>query len=252
MSEVSSQPPEGSAALELKDVGKRYPPRPGEEPAAGARPLFERVDLVVPRGDFVAIEGQSGSGKSTLLHLAGGLDRHYQGTVKLLGEDLAQLSDAQLSARRNHSLGFVFQAFNLLPQLSALENVLLPAAFGGAQASDYTSRAKDVLALVGLARKSMARPAQLSGGERQRVAIARALLLRPTLLLCDEPTGNLDARTGAGIIELFRDLHRAGTTLLIVTHEVRVSRAASRVLLLREGRLEHQEVDPLQAEGAFP
>ena len=237
-------------ALELQAVTKRYPPRPGEERGAGAgRPLLEGIDLEVPRGEFVAIEGQSGSGKSTLLHLAGGLDRHYTGAVKLLGEDLAALSDAQLSERRNKSLGFVFQAFNLLPQLSALENVLLPAAFGERAAGDFTVRALEVLEQVGLAGKLSARPAQLSGGERQRVAIARALLLQPTLLLCDEPTGNLDARTGAGIIDLFTQLHRAGTTLLIVTHEVRVSRAASRVLLLRRGRLEPQAQDPLQLPG---
>jgi putative ABC transport system ATP-binding protein len=234
-------------ALELRGVTKHYPPRAGE-PAA-TRPLLAGVDLEVPRGEFVAIEGQSGSGKSTLLHLAGGLDRAYTGSVQLLGEDLAALSDAQLSERRNRSLGFVFQAFNLLPQLSALENVLLPAAFGGADAGDFTARAREVLGLVGLSGKLTARPAQLSGGERQRVAIARALLLKPTLLLCDEPTGNLDARTGAGIIDLFTELHRAGTTLLIVTHEVRVSRAATRVLLLREGRLEPQTHDPLQQPG---
>jgi putative ABC transport system ATP-binding protein len=234
-------------ALELCALTKQFPPRAGEPPAS--RPLLAGVGLEVPRGEFVAIEGQSGSGKSTLLHLAGGLDRAYTGTVKLLGEDLASLSDAQLSERRNRSLGFVFQAFNLLPQLSALENVLLPAAFGGAAETDFTARALEVLEQVGLAGKIGARPAQLSGGERQRVAIARALLLKPTLLLCDEPTGNLDARTGAGIIDLFSELHRAGTTLLIVTHEVRVSRAASRVLLLRDGLLTAQTQDPLQQPG---
>ena len=237
-------------ALELCALTKQYPPRPGEERGAGAgRPLLAGASLEVPRGEFVAIEGQSGSGKSTLLHLAGGLDRAYAGTVKLLGEDLAQLSDVQLSTLRNQRLGFIFQAFNLLPQLSARENVLLPAAFGGKPGQELTARALEVLGLVGLGGKLSARPAQLSGGERQRVAIARALLLKPTLLLCDEPTGNLDARTGAGIIELFTALHRAGTTLLIVTHEVRVSRAATRVLLLREGRLEPQTHDPLQQPG---
>ena len=233
-------------ALELRAVTKQFPARAGELPAS--RPLLAGIGLEVPRGEFVAIEGQSGSGKSTLLHLAGGLDRAYAGTVKLLGEDLASLSDAQLSERRNRSLGFIFQAFNLLPQLSALENVLLPAAFGTGSAG-LDARAHEVLEQVGLAGKLTARPAQLSGGERQRVAIARALLLNPTLLLCDEPTGNLDARTGAGIIDLFTELHRAGTTLLIVTHEVRVSRAASRVLLLRDGLLTAQTQDPLQQPG---
>ena len=232
-------------ALELRSVTKRYPPRDG----APAQDLLRGVDLEVPRGDFVAIEGQSGSGKSTLLHLIGGLDRDFGGTLRVLGEELRALDDAQLSGLRNRGIGFVFQAFNLLPQLTALENVLLPEAFG--ELADAPARARAALEQVGLGHQAGARPAQLSGGERQRVAIARALLLQPPLLLCDEPTGNLDARTGEGIIDLFRALHRAGSTLLIVTHEVRVSRAATRVLLLRDGRLEAPTVDPLQAdEGA--
>ena len=247
----------GGLALELRGVSKSWPPRDG----APAQPLLRAVDLEVPRGEFVAIEGQSGSGKSTLLHLLGGLDRDYGGSVRVLGEELGALDDVRLAALRNRGVGFVFQAFNLLPKLSALENVLLPEAFqhqsgAGIDQSgaviDAPARARAALERVGLAHKAAARPAQLSGGERQRVAIARALLLEPPLLLCDEPTGNLDARTGEGIIELFRALHRAGSTLLIVTHEVRVSRAASRVLLLRDGRLEAPAIDPLQAEAAAP
>ena len=243
---MSGAPATSGLALALRAVTKSWPPRDGSP----VQPLLRAVDLEVPRGEFVAIEGQSGSGKSTLLHLAGGLDRGYGGSVKVLGEELRDLDDARLSALRNRCVGFVFQAFNLLPQLTALENVLLPEAFcdiGGAPA-----RALAALERVGLAHKAAVRPAQLSGGERQRVAIARALLLDPPLLLCDEPTGNLDARTGEGIIDLFRALHRGGSTLLIVTHEVRVSRAASRVLLLRDGRLEAPDVDPLQAESALP
>ena len=237
-------------ALALRAVTKSWPPRDG----APGQPLLRAIDLDVERGEFVAIEGQSGSGKSTLLHLAGGLDRDYGGSVQVLGEELRGLGDARLAALRNRGVGFVFQAFNLLPQLTALENVLLPEAFrsanGGAPgASDAKTRARAALERVGLAHKAASRPAQLSGGERQRVAIARALLLDPPLLLCDEPTGNLDAGTGAGIIDLFRGLHRAGSTLLIVTHEVRVSRAASRVLLLRDGRLEAPAIDPLQSPG---
>jgi putative ABC transport system ATP-binding protein len=230
-------------ALELRAVTKRYPPRDG----AAAQDLLRGVDLEVPRGDFVAIEGQSGSGKSTLLHLVGGLDRDYGGTLRVLGEELRALDDPQLSALRNRGIGFIFQSFNLLPQLTALENVLLPEAFG--EVPDAPARARLALEKVGLGHKASARPVRLSGGERQRVAIARALLLQPPLLLCDEPTGNLDARTGEGIIDLFRALHRAGSTLLIVTHEVRVSRAATRVLLLRDGRLEAPPVDPLQTPG---
>ncbi|GAC1342054.1 MAG: ABC transporter ATP-binding protein [Myxococcales bacterium] len=228
-------------ALELRQVVKAYPAREGAESAAG--PLLRNVSLCVDRGEFVAVEGQSGSGKSTLLHLLGGLDRDYQGEVRVLGRDLRELDDRALSALRNRELGFVFQSFNLLPGLTALGNVLLPEAFG--DIPDARARAREALARVGLAGKEGARPAALSGGERQRVAIARALVARPPLLLADEPTGNLDAATGHEIIQLFRDLHQGGMTLLIVTHEIRVSKAASRVLLLRDGMLESPARDPL-------
>jgi putative ABC transport system ATP-binding protein len=234
-------------AIELRGLTKRHPPRDG---APGAE-LLRGVDLAVEAGECLAVEGQSGSGKSTLLHLLGGLDRDYGGSLRVLGEELSALDDARLSALRARSIGFVFQSFNLLPQLTALENVLLPDAFLGLE--DAGERARRGLARVGLAGRERARPAELSGGERQRVAIARALLAAPPLLLCDEPTGNLDAQTGEGIIDLFRGLHREGTTLLIVTHEGRVSRAATRVLLLRQGRLEPALVDPLHtpSEGAL-
>ena len=220
-------------ALLLRGVSKRYPPR---EAGAAAQDLLDRVDLEVPRGEFVAIEGQSGSGKSTLLHLLGGLDRSFEGELRVLGCDLRQLSDFELAALRHTQIGFVFQSFNLLPALTALENVLLPDFFGDG-VPDAGRRAREALDRVGLADKAKARPAALSGGEKQRVAIARALLARPPLLLADEPTGNLDARTGEGVIALFRELHQEGMTLLIVTHEARVSHAASRVLVLRDARL---------------
>ncbi len=236
-------------ALELKGVHKRYPVR-APESGAGEE-LLRGVELSVARGEFIAIEGQSGSGKSTLLHLLGGLDADYTGEVRVMGEELRALSDAARAALRNRAIGFVFQSFNLLPQLTALENVLLPEAFcttkGGIP--DARARAKEALEEVGLGGKSSSRPGELSGGERQRVALARALLAAPPLVLADEPTGNLDARTGQGVIELFQRLHARGTTLVIVTHEVRVSRAATRVLLLREGRLEAPRIDPLQTEG---
>jgi putative ABC transport system ATP-binding protein len=226
------------SAIELRGVKKRYPPR---EPGLALQELLRGVDLTVRRGEFVAVEGESGSGKSTLLHLLGGLDRDFDGEAQVLGCDLRAVSDSELAALRHTQIGFVFQSFNLLPALSALENVLLPDFFGDG-VPDASRRAREALARVGLAGKEKARPVALSGGERQRVAIARALLARPPLLLADEPTGNLDARTGQGIIELFRQLHREGMTLLIVTHEARVSHAATRVLVLREG--------VLQADGA--
>ena len=220
-------------AVLLRGVKKRYPPR---EPGLPPQHLLQGVDLEVQRGEFVAVEGQSGTGKSTLLHILGGLDRAYQGEVHVLGAHLRALSDAQLSALRHARIGFVFQSFNLLAELTALENVLLPDFFGDG-IPDAERRARGALERVGLTGKAQARPTALSGGERQRVAIARALLAGPSLLLADEPTGNLDAQTGEGIIGLFRDLHREGMTLLVVTHEVRVSRAASRVLVLRDGVL---------------
>jgi putative ABC transport system ATP-binding protein len=219
-------------ALALRAIRKRYPPRDGAPQAD----LLRGIDLFVAPGEFVSVEGPSGSGKSTLLHLLGGLDREYDGTVEVFGQDLRGLDDRALAGLRHRRVGFVFQAFNLLPGLSALENVLLPDAFGEG-VPDAARRARESLDRVGLLDKASARPGSLSGGERQRVAIARALLAGPGLLLADEPTGNLDARTGDEIISLFRQLNREGLTLLVVTHEARVSRAASRVLMLHDGVL---------------
>jgi len=220
-------------AIDVRALRKRYPPR---EPGGVPQDLWRGLELTVDEGEFVAIEGQSGSGKSTLLHILGGLDRAYQGDVRVLGEHIRGLSDARLAALRHARIGFVFQSFNLLSELTALENVLLPDFFGEG-IPDAERCAMRALERVGLADKARARPTALSGGERQRVAIARALLAGPPLLLADEPTGNLDARTGEGIIALFRELHRDGMSLLVVTHEARVSRAASRVLVLRDGVL---------------
>ena len=232
------------SAIELRGVTKGYPPR---EPGLPAQELLRGVDLTVQRGEFVAVEGQSGSGKSTLLHLLGGLDREFDGTAHVLGCDLRAVTDAELAALRHTQIGFVFQSFNLLPSLSALENVLLPDFFGDG-VPDAERRAREALERVGLADKERARPVALSGGERQRVAIARALLARPPLLLADEPTGNLDAKTGQGVIDLLRQLHREGMTLLIVTHEARVSHAANRVLVLREGVLQTEGAESMETE----
>jgi putative ABC transport system ATP-binding protein len=226
-------------------VKKRYPPR---EPGLPPQELLQGLDLEVQHGEFVAVEGQSGSGKSTLLHILGGLDRDFEGAAQVLGCDLRRLSDVELASLRHAQIGFIFQSFNLLPGLTALENVLLPDFFGDG-VPDADRRAREALDRVGLAGKARSRPAALSGGERQRVAIARALLARPPLLLADEPTGNLDARTGEGVIALFRELHEEGMTLLIVTHEARVSHVASRVMVLREGRLAAEtEKHPLETE----
>jgi putative ABC transport system ATP-binding protein len=202
-------------------------------------PVLSGVDLEVAAGELVAIVGPSGSGKSTLLYVAGALDRDYHGEVEVAGTRLAGLSPIELARLRNRSVGFVFQAFNLLDGLTALENVMLPGVLRreGEALADLRARAARALARVGLEDRASARPGRLSGGERQRVALARALLSRPAVLLADEPTGNLDVHTGETIIALFRELASAGLSVLVVTHEERVSSAAARVLHLERGRL---------------
>ena len=203
-------------------------------------PVLRGVDLEVAAGELVAIVGPSGSGKSTLLHVAGGLDLDYRGRASVDGKDLSRLSPRELARLRNATIGFIFQSFNLLPGLSAIENVMLPGmlrAEAGEPPGAVRARAVDALIRVGMSGKASATPARLSGGERQRVAIARALFVRPRVLLADEPTGNLDAATGEDVIRIFSELAREGMAVLVVTHEERVSRAASRVLQLGEGRL---------------
>jgi putative ABC transport system ATP-binding protein len=200
--------------------------------------VLHGLDLEVGQGEFVAVIGPSGCGKSTLLHILGGLDVHYAGEVSVGGTPLRSLGDRALAKFRNEHVGFVFQSFHLIPNLSALDNVLLPAFFGAGRPGPASQRrAQEVLERVGLGDKRDREPLRLSGGERQRVAIARALFNRPRVLLCDEPTGNLDAATGREIISLFRSLNDEGLTVLAVTHEERVSAAARRVLRLRDGKL---------------
>jgi putative ABC transport system ATP-binding protein len=217
--------------IRARDIVKQYVDGDGTEVR-----VLDGLSLDVADGDFVAVVGPSGSGKSTLLHLLGGLDVHYQGDVEVAGVKLSGLEDKELARFRNQHVGFVFQSFHLIPNLSAVENVLMPSHFGPASL-EARKRAESLLDRVGLLAKKDRTPVRLSGGERQRVAIARALFTGPRLLLCDEPTGNLDAATGAGVISLFEELHREGLTLLAVTHEERMSSAAKRVLRLKEGRL---------------
>jgi len=189
----------------------------------------------------VAILGPSGSGKSTLLGIVGGLDRDYEGRVELFDRNLARMPDAELARLRGSRIGFVFQAFHLLPHLTVLDNVLAPALFDPS-GEDLSRRALEVLDRLGLADRAGDLPVQLSGGQRQRVAIARALLHRPALLLCDEPTGNLDAETGAQTIALFRELFaEGGLTIVAVTHEERLASIATRTIRLRDGRIAGEE-----------
>jgi len=201
--------------------------------------VLDGVDLEAKAGELLAIVGASGSGKSTLLYVAGALDGDFGGEAIVAGASLRALSERERAELRNRRIGFVFQSFNLLPGLSALQNVMLPGVLrrGGGATEGLRVRAQAALARVGIGDKAEARPARLSGGERQRVAIARALAAEPALLLADEPTGNLDAETGDGIIRLFAELAAGGLTVVVVTHEERVSSAATRVLHLEKGRL---------------
>ena len=206
-----------------------------DDGARGLVRVLDGVSLQVAAGEFLAVVGRSGSGKSTLLHVLGGLDSGFSGQVTVAGTKLAGLSDQALAKFRNESVGFVFQSFHLIQGLSALENVSLPAAFGPHESDE--ARAREALARVGLGEKVQRLPSQLSGGERQRVAIARSLFNKPRVLLCDEPTGNLDVQTADEVIGLFKSLNQEGLTIVAVTHEDRLRAAASRVLSLVEGRL---------------
>jgi putative ABC transport system ATP-binding protein len=209
----------------------------GVEKRFGAQLVLRGLSLQVQAGELLALVGRSGSGKSTLLHILGGLDRRYRGRVTVLGCDLATLDERRLARFRNREVGFVFQSFNLLDHLTARQNVALPSYFYDGPAVEVEARALGALARVGMSDKADAYPHQLSGGQKQRVAVARALFHQPALLLCDEPTGNLDSETGQQMIELFQRMHADGQTLVIVTHEERVSAIATRVARLQDGRI---------------
>jgi len=200
------------------------------------------VDLDIPRGQYLAIMGPSGSGKSTLMNVIGCLDRPTEGSYLLGGEDVAQMDDVRLSKVRGKHLGFVFQAFNLIPQLTVLENVTVPLFYQGVPKSRRDAKAREVLEKVELSDRLTHRPGQLSGGQMQRVAIARALVNEPSILLADEPTGNLDSKTGNAILALFDDLHAQGLTIVMVTHDPEMGARCERIIRLRDGLLDKDEV----------
>ncbi len=223
----------GEPMIKLSGVSKTY----GRGKAQNR--VLDDLYLQVEPGELVAIVGTSGSGKSTLLNVIGGLDPDFTGEVSVAGEDVGRLSDARLSRFRNEKVGFVFQQFNLLEHLTCGENVAMPSVFARQREGDLRQQVLGALERVGMGGEVDQRPASLSGGQKQRVAIARALLNAPPLLLCDEPTGNLDSKIGRQIIELFCALNAEdGCTLIIVTHEARVSGAAHRVIRLEDGRIQ--------------
>lgn len=200
--------------------------------------VLKGIDLDIERGEYVALMGPSGSGKSTLMNLLGCLDTPTGGTYELNGVDVSSMTDDELAEIRNKEIGFVFQTFNLMPRTTALDNVALPMIYAGASKAERIERASEVLTDVGLADRMDHKPNQLSGGQRQRVAVGRALVNKPSIILADEPTGNLDSKTSLEIMQLFDAIHAAGNTVIVVTHEEDIAAHAHRIIRLRDGIVE--------------
>ncbi len=224
--------------IEIKDI-KRDFPLGGE-----IIHVLKGIDLNINKGEYVALMGPSGSGKSTFMNLLGCLDTPTSGNYILNGKDVSKMTDNELAEIRNKEIGFVFQTFNLLPRTTALDNVALPMVYAGFKKPERITRATEVLTQVGLNDRMDHRPNQLSGGQRQRVAVARALVNHPSIILADEPTGNLDSKTSIEIMKLFGDIHANGNTVILVTHEEDIAAYAHRVIRLRDGIIESDNVNP--------
>lgn len=217
--------------IEVKGVSKTY--RMGKEEVVA----LNDVSLKIEKGEFVAIIGPSGSGKSTLMHIVGGLDGPTVGNVMIEGNDISRLKDGQLSKYRNEKIGFVFQAFNLENSQTALENVMMPLIFAGISKKERKERAEKALEMVGLSNLSKHKPNEMSGGQRQRVSVARALVNNPEIIFADEPTGNLDSKSGEAIMELFKDINKKGFTVIMVTHNPAEANKAKRVIKIMDGKI---------------
>ena len=229
---MSAGPSDNGALIDITDIRKVYEMGETEVNA------LDGVSLHVRKGEYLAIMGPSGSGKSTLMNIVGCLDTPTSGSYKLRGTEIRERDDDELARIRNQEIGFIFQTFNLLPRADALHNVELPLIYAGRPAKERRERARSMLEMVGLGDRTHHRPNELSGGQRQRVAVARALVNGPSLVLADEPTGNLDSKTGLEIMALLDDIHKRGNTVILVTHEEEIAARAHRVVRLRDGRIE--------------
>ncbi len=222
-----------NALIDIKDIKRDF--QLGNETIN----VLKGIDLKINKGEYVALMGPSGSGKSTLMNILGCLDTPTSGSYILNNKDVSQMHDDDLAEIRNKEIGFVFQTFNLLPRTTALDNVALPMIYAGYSKSDRNERAKVVLTQVGLSDRMDHQPNQLSGGQRQRVAVARALVNNPSIILADEPTGNLDSKTSIEIMNLFNDIHKNGNTVILVTHEEDIAKYAHRIIRLKDGMIEN-------------
>ncbi|MCM1100078.1 MAG: ABC transporter ATP-binding protein [Clostridium sp.] len=231
-----------SALVEIRDICKVY--NPGENEVRA----LDHVSVTIDEGEFVAIIGQSGSGKSTLMNMLGCLDVPTDGTYRLHGQDVADLSDDELSDIRNREIGFIFQGFNLIPNLTAKENVELPLIYRGVSKGQRSRLAEAALEKVGLAHRMDHKPAEMSGGQQQRVAIARAIAQAPPVILADEPTGNLDSHSTGEIMGILRDLHEEGRTVILITHDNEIAARAKRVIKIKDGRIESDEIQEARDE----